>query len=237
MVSVYILWVEGVLGIADMQSRVIYLHGLGSGRSSFKAGFFRERFSEMGVALEQPDLSVPSLREMTVSSQLAVVEKLVPEGETAVLIGSSMGGYVASIFAEQFPGRVIKLVLLAPAFGFPSRWFERLPEEDAVAWKETGLRAVWDYENDREDAIGYAFAEDGLGYADFPAWRVPTLILHGRQDEVVPLAYSEEYVAMHEGAELVAYDADHSLGEVLVPMWGAMGRFLGFGSGEDSANP
>ena len=218
-----------------MQSRVIYLHGLGSGRSSFKAGFFRERFSEMGLTLEQPNLSVPSMREMTVSSQLEVVAALLPAGETATLIGSSMGGYVASIFAEQFPERVEKQVLMAPAFGFPSRWFQKLPEEQAESWRSTGFRTTWDYENGREDAIGYAFAEDGFKYPDFPDPQVPTLILHGRQDEVVPLAYSEEYVAMHKSAQLVAYDADHSLSEALVPMWVAMEKFLGSGATSDGA--
>ena len=221
---------KGVLEIAAMPSRVIYLHGLGSGSSSFKAGFFRERFSEVGRTLEQPNFSVPSLREMTVSSQLDVLAETLPAGETATLVGSSMGGYVASIFAEQFPERVEKQVLLAPAFGFPARWFEKLPEEEAESWRSTGLRTVWDYENGREDAIGYQFAEDGFKYPDFPEPRVPTLILHGRQDEIVPLAYSEEYVAMHKSAQFVAYDADHSLGEVLVPMWAAMRDFLGFGA-------
>jgi pimeloyl-ACP methyl ester carboxylesterase len=218
-----------------MASRVLYLHGLGSGPSSYKAGFFRARFAEMGVLLEQPSLSVPSLGEMTVSSQLAVVEKLLPEGESATLIGSSMGGYVAALFAEKFPGRVGRQVLLAPAFGFPGRWFQRLPEEQAEAWKSTGFRTVWDYENGREDAIGYAFAEDGFGYRDFPEALVPTLILHGRKDDVVPLEYSEDYVAENPEVRLVAYGADHSLGEVLEPMWQEVSAFLGLTPGGGGA--
>ena len=42
----------------------------------------------------------------------------------AILMGSSLGGYLAALYACQHP-EIERLILLAPAFQFPRRWREQ----------------------------------------------------------------------------------------------------------------
>src|SRR5579883_715627 len=101
-------------------TRVIYLHGFASGPSSKKARFFAERIPH----LEVPDLARGDFEHLTITGQLEVIRDLA-KGEPVHLIGSSLGGYLAALYASRHP-EVQKLVLMAPAFEFKSRWEERL---------------------------------------------------------------------------------------------------------------
>src|SRR5580658_8950029 len=100
-------------------SRFVYLHGFASSPGSRKARFFEERVRELGSGLEIPDLAQGNCRNLTLTAQLNVIAQIGRDQRTS-LIGSSMGGYVAALYAAQHP-EVDKLVLLAPAFSFASR--------------------------------------------------------------------------------------------------------------------
>src|ERR1700678_4151148 len=97
--------------------RVVYLHGFASGPQSGKARFFAERFGARGVPFVAPRLDEGDFEGLTISGQLKVVEKAVGEGPV-VLMGSSLGGYLAALYAARHREAVEKLVLLAPAFQF-----------------------------------------------------------------------------------------------------------------------
>src|ERR1700691_4425053 len=124
-------------------SRFVYLHGFASSPSSRKARFFEERFRELGIGLEIPDLAEGNFRDLTLSAQLHVVERLCGD-EPVALIGSSMGGYLAALYAARHP-EVKKLVLLAPAFSFASRWPEELGESKMEEWRRSGTLEVFHY--------------------------------------------------------------------------------------------
>jgi pimeloyl-ACP methyl ester carboxylesterase len=98
-------------------NRVVYLHGFASSPQSTKARFFGDRFAELGVGFEVPDLAAGDLEHLTISGQLRVIEQAC-RGEAVMLMGSSMGGYLAALYAAKHP-EVTKLVLMAPAFGLP----------------------------------------------------------------------------------------------------------------------
>src|SRR5579862_806592 len=128
--------------------RFIYLHGFASSPSSRKARFFEERFRELGIRLEIPALDAGNFRELTLSAQLRMVER-VADGEPVSLIGSSMGGYLAALYAARH-AEVEKLVLLAPAFSFASRWPATLGEQAMDHWKRTNTLKVFHYSEGRE---------------------------------------------------------------------------------------
>ena len=111
--------------------KLIYLHGFASGPQSSKAQFFRARFAGLGIHLEIPALDGGDFENLTITGQLDVLAQVAGD-QPVTLIGSSMGGYLAALFAARH-SNVEKLVLMAPAFGFARRWAERLGEESLNA--------------------------------------------------------------------------------------------------------
>ena len=205
-------------------SRFIYLHGFASSPSSRKARFFEERFGELGIALEIPDLAEGNFRNLTLTGQLKVMERVCRDQHVS-LIGSSMGGYLAALYAARHP-EVQKLVLLAPAFSFASRWPETLGEQAMEQWKRTNTLEVFHYSEGHEVELGYQLIEDAQQYEAYPDVTQPCLIFQGRKDTVVPPIYAETFAAGHSNADLRLMDSDHDLVNVLDEMWRETERFL-----------
>jgi len=203
--------------------RVVYLHGFASSPLSGKAQFFRRKFAACGVPMEIPQLDEGRFEELTISGQLKVIERAVGD-QPAILIGSSLGGYLAALYAARYPAQIERLVLLAPAFQFPRRWRERYSPEE---WKREGSISVFHYGDGRERRLGYQFAEDAAQYEDEPEFSQPALILHGVRDDVVPPAISSAYSARHPGVKLILLESGHELTDVLEPMWAQISSFLG----------
>ena len=209
--------------------RAIYLHGFASGPGSSKGRFFSDRLSQLGWQVEMPDLTEGAFEHSTLSQQLRVVERLTAR-EPAVLLGSSLGGYLAALFATRRPQRVSALVLLAPALGFARRWGATLGEQAMNEWRERGVRSVYHYGEERQCDISYDLVRDGLRYEDFPNVTHPALVLHGRRDDTVDHRLSEEFARGRPNVELVLFNSDHQLLDVLEPMWRRVREFLSGGA-------
>lgn len=205
-------------------TRVIYLHGFASGPLSRKAAFFRDQLASFGIELETPELAEGNFRELTLSQQLRVVERVV-RGESVQIIGSSMGGYIAALYAASHP-EVEKLVLLAPAFNFHERWTSSLGVEKLREWREKGEIPVYHYAKGRDVPIGYQLIEDARQYEPFPEFSQPCLIFHGIQDTVVPVNYSEQMARARQNVRLVLLDSGHELTDVLGTIWRESKAFL-----------
>jgi pimeloyl-ACP methyl ester carboxylesterase len=205
--------------------RVVYLHGFASSPLSSKAQFFRRKFAEHGVAIEIPQLDEGRFEQLTISGQLNVIEQAVGAGP-AILMGSSLGGYLAALYAARHP-EVERLVLLAPAFQFPRRWRERYSPEDWDRWQREGSTPVFHYGDARIRQLGYQLVEDAAQYEDEPEFPQPALILHGAHDNVVPAGISRAYAAQHLNARLVVLESGHELTDVLGTMWREISDFLG----------
>ena len=205
-------------------SRFVYLHGFASSPNSRKARFFRDRFGELGIGLEIPDLAEGEFRNLTLTAQLNVMERVCGD-EPVSLIGSSMGGYLAALYAARHL-EVKKLVLLAPAFSFASRWPETLGEQTMEQWERTNTLRVFHYSEGREVELGYQLIEDSLRYEAYPNFIQPALIFQGMRDTVVPPEFAETFAAGHANASLRLLDSDHDLVNVLDEMWRETEKFL-----------
>jgi uncharacterized protein len=68
--------------------------------------------------------------------------------------------------------------------------------------------------------LSYDFVVDAEQYQSVQFQRpVPTLILHGVNDEVVPIAMSREYALDRPTVKLIELESDHGLGDVLPQLW------------------
>jgi pimeloyl-ACP methyl ester carboxylesterase len=204
--------------------RVLYLHGFASGPSSSKARYFREHLERAGAIVEVPDLAAGDFEHLTITGQLEVIGRVV-SGAAIPIIGSSMGGYLAALYASRHP-EVPKLVLMAPAFGFARRWAERLGPAQLEQWRRTNTMEVYHYGEKRQRSLGYQLLEDATKYEDYPDFHQPALIFHGAQDDVVPPAYSTEFVRTHPNAALEIVDSGHELLNVLEHMASKASTFL-----------
>jgi pimeloyl-ACP methyl ester carboxylesterase len=204
--------------------RVLYLHGFASSPGSRKARFFSEKLQELGFHVEIPDLAEGNFEALTISGQLKVIERAARQ-EPVLLIGSSLGAYLAALYAATHP-EVRKLVLIAPAFQFHRLWTTSLGTERLDAWRKIGTLPILHYGEGREMPIGYQFIDDAGTYPAFPEFSQPAVIFHGTQDQVVPVQYSSEFAASHRNVRLTTFSSGHELTDVLDPMWQEMRAFL-----------
>jgi uncharacterized protein len=192
---------------------VLYLHGFASGPGSSKARFFRDRLEAAGATVEIPDLAAGDFEHLTITGQLGVIEQAAA-GRAVALMGSSMGGYLAALYAARHP-EVTRMVLLAPAFGFARRWPDRLGPNAVEEWRARGTMDFFHYADNRMRALSYGLLDDAEKYEDFPGFRQPALIFHGAQDDVVPVEYSRQFAATHSNVTLDVLESGHELLNVL----------------------
>ena len=102
----------------------IFLHGLESSSRGNKASFFRYLHPEMII----PDFSGSLAARMR--SLHAILHGL----NNIILVGSSFGGLMATIYAMENPGAVTRLVLLAPALNFAEFAHQAVQRTENPAW-------------------------------------------------------------------------------------------------------
>jgi pimeloyl-ACP methyl ester carboxylesterase len=197
--------------------RIIYLHGFASSPRSRKAQFFSDRLRSLGHGLKVPDLEQGDFEGLTISRQLALVGEIA-SGEPAILIGSSMGGYVAALYAARHP-EVDRLVLLAPAFGLHQLWMAELTPEHLEQWKSEGAFTFFHYGAARQLALGYQFLDDAAQFEPFPKVSQPILVFHGNHDASVPIEQSLAFLRVNPHARLIRLESGHELTDVLPSIW------------------
>ncbi|UBF29008.1 alpha/beta fold hydrolase [Kovacikia minuta CCNUW1] len=203
----------------------IYLHGFASSPGSHKARDLRDRFCQLNLPLNTPDLNQDDFTHLTLTRQLRQVEAFFHPNTAVTLIGSSFGGLTAA-WLGQFHGQVERLVLLAPAFGFLSHWLPRLGIEQVQRWRSDQFLLVYHYGKAKELPLSYGFVEDASQYQETAIQRpVPTLILHGKWDDVVPIQASRDFANTRPWVQLVELESDHALTNVSEEIWERIREF------------
>jgi len=205
-------------------NRVVYLHGFASGPSSSKARFFRGALEAAGIEVVVPDLAAGDFEHLTLTGQMRVIERSTAGGSCA-LVGSSMGGYLAALYAARH-SEISRLVLLAPAFDFVRRWNERAGAAEMEEWRRKGSAEVYHYGEGRNCALHYGLMEDAARYEPWPDFRQPALIFHGAHDEVVPAQLSQQFATARRHVQLEIVDSGHELLNVLEEIGPTVVEFL-----------
>jgi pimeloyl-ACP methyl ester carboxylesterase len=204
--------------------RYVYLHGFASSPLSRKAQFFRSHLAELDVPLEIPAMDEGDFEHLTISRQVDLITRTVA-GEPAILIGSSMGGYVAALYASIHP-EVERIVLMAPAFGFASRWVETFGEQAVREWRERGHTDVYHYGVSETRRLSADLLYDAARHPEFPRCDQPTLVFHGISDAIVPAEASRRWVRENPQAALIELESDHELLNTLEAIWQHSAGFL-----------
>ena len=87
------------------KNSTIFIHGQESSSQGNKAVFFKDLFPEMII----PDFVGD------VGNRMSKLNEILKDKNGIIMIGSSLGGLMASLYAFQNQNRMKKLILLAPA--------------------------------------------------------------------------------------------------------------------------
>lgn len=101
-----------------MEITRMFIHGLDSSSRGTKGSFFREKYP--GMAMEDFE---GSLRD-----KMDKLEGLLAGKGEIILVGSSYGGLMASLYAFAHPECISRLILLAPALTLPE--FKPAPDRE-----------------------------------------------------------------------------------------------------------
>jgi pimeloyl-ACP methyl ester carboxylesterase len=204
----------------------VYLHGLGSVRAGEKSASLMAHAARQGRGCLRFDMrghgeSSGKLGRTLVSDLIADAIAVLQQTGPAIVIGSSLGGLVAAFAAAARPELTRCLVLLAPAFGLLPNLSQRLDPMGRMWTREgQGFRV-------EPPVLADAAALDERALPK--RLTMPTLVVHGTADDVVPYRQSERFhaaLAAHTKDLWLVPDGDHRLNAVAAAIWPRADRLL-----------
>lgn len=155
----------------------------GGGKESRSDG----KTTDMSVLTEASDLEqvLDSVRNMD----------FVDNGRI-ILAGGSQGGGVATIVAARHPQDIKALLLIYPAFYMPDNLHTLYPDPNNFPETDTRNGMITIGKRYITDMYDYDYFDDMRKYSG------PVLIVHGDQDRVAPLSYSQRAVGTFPNARL-----------------------------------
>lgn len=205
---------------------VLFCGGFHSNMDGGKAEFLHEKCSQAGLSFTRFDYgghghSGGAFADGTIGDwycDAKLIFDQICQGPQ-IVVGSSMGGWMAMMLARDRAARIGGLVLVAPAPDFPQKLM--LPMLPAVAKVDLQENGVWYRPSEFEDTpypITQHLIEESKAHEvlDGPAITVngPVTILHGTADEVIPLTHARTVANWIDGKPVtlnVIEGGDHRL--------------------------
>jgi pimeloyl-ACP methyl ester carboxylesterase len=227
-------------------STLLFLHGVGGGHAAWdrQLPYFAQR-GYRALAWDQPGYGGTQPVDPYDLEQVATALKRRIGDEPAILVGHSMGGFVAQETYARFPECVRALVLCftSAAFGGSGSDFARqfiaariAPLDDGKTMAEIAARLMPAMRGSRSEPGGLALAERVMAAVPPETYRkavrlltafdrrerleyirVPTLLVAGGDDQVAPAAVMERMAQKIPGAEFVLLEGCGHLGPMDQP--------------------
>jgi pimeloyl-ACP methyl ester carboxylesterase len=227
-------------------STLLFLHGVGGGHAAWdrQLPYFARR-GHRALAWNQPGYGGTEPVAPYDLEQVAAALKRRIGGEPAILVGHSMGGFVAQEAYARFPDCIRALVLCftSAAFGGSGSDFARrfiaariAPLDEGRTMAEIAAQLMPAMRGTRSDPAGLALAERVMAAvppevyrkavrllttfdrrAQLADIRVPTLLVAGSDDRVAPAVALERMAQKIPGAEYVLLEGCGHLGPMDQP--------------------
>jgi len=194
-------------------------HGFYGGKSIRKFVEIGRRFAERGIAVLRFDFSgcgdsEGDFRNMSIRQEVEdfkaaykfLVKQPKIDKKRIGFLGYSLGALIACLFQVRNP--VAKsLVLVSPALDQENLMKIWLTPQKINSWKKKGYADMPKYR------IGIQYLNEAKDYTPVVSnIKIPTLILHGKKDEDVPLKFSRRLFKVLAGEKkmAIAKEADHN---------------------------
>jgi hypothetical protein len=199
---------------------VILSHGFGGNGASL-AGY-AQNFAENGIAACTFDFigggmnikSDGKTTEMSVLTEATDLEVILNglrtdprfDPDKIFLFGESQGGFVSTYVAGNHSEDVAGLIALYPAYMISDDTRKRVPDPDNIP-ETMEIMGI---------PLGSIYNRDAMSvdiYDQMKLYGKKVLILHGTNDSIAPISYSEHAVETFPNAELIRFDgAKHGFG-------------------------
>ena len=161
--------------------RVLFAHGF---EGSPNGGKPTHMIEELGWDVVAPVMSV---KGWNIEQETEVLLELIDSSDFDLIVGSSMGGLAAANASALRPDAEFGVLLIAPAFGLEEMWHKRLSISEMEYWEKKDEYPYKGFE--LEMTLGWDFMQTASRMS-WPQLNHPTVILHGIQDDVVPIENS-----------------------------------------------
>ena len=199
---------------------VVLCHGFDASKESQTYLRLEKTLNEKGIASFRFDFfghgeSDGKFEDITISeavdNALQAISFVKNKGFSKVaLFGSSFGGMAAFLAASQAPG-IKSLALKSPVSDYLGKILADEDKADIEQWREKGFIL---HETKRGKLrLNFSFFEDAekvSGFEAAPRVKVPTLIVHGSEDEIVPVEQSKKTASLIPNCRLeIVEGANH----------------------------
>ncbi len=143
--------------------------------------------TDMTIFTEKEDL-------LAVFDYISAMEQV--DSERVFLMGGSQGGLVTTLATEERADKIKGVALYYPALNVPDDWRRNYPEVDTIP--ETtdfwGLTLGKNF---------FTSIHDFYTFENIGTYDKNILIIHGDNDQIVPLSYSQQAIELYPHAELI----------------------------------
>ena len=200
---------------------IILCHGFSTSKNSHTYVRLQEILNKYQISTFRFDFfghgeSEGKFEDITISEAvddiLNAIKFLKNQGYTKIgLVSSSFGG-IASLMTASKTDDLFILALKSPVSNYEEKEYATKSKEELEEWRNRGFRYYVSGDG-RKLKLNYTFFEDfknNNGYEAAKKIKIPTLIVHGDNDESVPIEQSKKTASLIENCKSeIIEGADH----------------------------
>jgi long-chain acyl-CoA synthetase len=202
--SVIDIWPQGA------QKTIVFVHGYAGCAETweYQINHFAHKYRVVAPDLRGHGQSDAPFTQYTMPELVADLNSITQEldlPETFILVGHSFGGSICVEYANAYPERLEKLILIATAGEYPlpraAAWLSRIPTAALRPWWK--YRPRWNAEIHVVKRMMLNNLRKWRGWRLLQNIRTPTLVITGERDRYFPRRVFDQVSAMIPDAEVV----------------------------------